>query len=268
MSGIAQRIGSTLTLRRVVVAVLAGALAVQAGRLVWLFVEPAPESPTTVASGDLSVLGRFDAFFRTGERSALAETTASGSQQMRLFGVRAGGPGEGAAILGLADGRQLAVAVGEEIEPGLVLQSVEADHVVLARGGALSRLEFGEAPMGAASPPPPPTEAQVVTPEGLAPPSAQAPALDAASLTAAGAVRPRMRGLAVTGFVLGEPAASGPLAAVGLRPGDVITAIDDIELTSPGRLAEARTRLTRNQSATLRFERDGATQTITVRTGR
>jgi general secretion pathway protein C len=76
----------------------------------------------------------------------MAEDTAAGSSQMRLFGVRADGAGGGSAIIGLADGRQISVGVGEAVEPGLTLQSVGADHVVLSRNGALSRLIFAETP--------------------------------------------------------------------------------------------------------------------------
>lgn len=274
MTGMTRRI----SVRRLVEGALILALAVQAGRLVWSLAAPRDAAPgAAVAAADLSMLSRFDAFFRTGEASAVAAVTGAGSEQHRLFGVRAGGRGGGGAIIGLPDGRQVSVLVGEEVSPGLTLRSVGPDHAVLARGGSLSRIEFGETPMGAAAPPPPPAEPQVVTPQGApqgasqgAPPAPvppAAPALDVSALAASGALRPRMRGLAVTGFAVGEAAAAGPLAATGLRPGDVITAIDDVELNGPGRLAEARARLARGGTAVVRFERDGAPQTLTVRTG-
>ncbi|MDZ4364976.1 hypothetical protein [Brevundimonas sp.] len=48
--------------------------------LVWALALPGSRTliPTAVPSADLSVLGRFDAFFRTGGRSSLAEVTAPG----------------------------------------------------------------------------------------------------------------------------------------------------------------------------------------------
>ncbi|WP_291840151.1 type II secretion system protein N, partial [Brevundimonas sp.] len=138
-------------LRPLVEGLLVAVLLVQVGRLVWLFVEPPPvasaEAPAANRSADTSIFQRFDAFFRTGGQSSMAEATAAGSSQMRLFGVRADGAGGGSAIIGLADGRQISVGVGEEVEPGLTLQSVGADHVVLSRNGALSRLIFAETPV-------------------------------------------------------------------------------------------------------------------------
>ena len=74
---------------------LALALTVQLGQLVWIVVKPRPDAesasaPASVAPADYSVFQRFDAFFRTGDLSSLAEATAAGSSQMRLFGVRDG----------------------------------------------------------------------------------------------------------------------------------------------------------------------------------
>lgn len=219
---------------------------------------PAPPRP------DLSVLSRFDAFFRTGEASSLAEVTAAGSEQFRLFGVRAGGPGGGSAIIGLPDGRQVSVGVGEEIEPGLILSEVGPDYAVVSRNGSPSRVTFGEVPVGAAPPPPPPATDQVVTPQA-------APAVttvDPQALMAEASLRPRMRGLAVTGFTVSAAGQTPSLAAAGLQPGDVITAVDGVPLDGLGRINELRTRLSRAPQAEIRYERDGQTRTTTIRTGR
>lgn len=249
---------------------LALLLIVQLGRLVWIAVEPV-DIPATTATRpqtepvDYSVFQRFDAFFRTGGQSSLAEDTAAHSGQMRLFGVRSDGAGGGSAIIGLADGRQLSVAVGETIEPGLVLQSVGADHVVLARGNALSRLIFSDLPAGAASPPPPPSVPQTVTPS----PGPQAAAtVDPASLIAEASLRPRMQGLRLNGFTVTSDGEAPALAAAGLQSGDVILAVNGQALDRPDRIAALRGQLADAASAEIRFERDGAVQTTTIRTGR
>lgn len=251
--------------RLAVEALLALAILVQVVILIWrLF---APSIAVTAPEGgraDLSVLSRFDAFFRTGEASSLAEVTAAGSEQFRLFGVRAGGPGGGSAIIGLPDGRQVSVGVGEEVEPGLVLTSVGPDHAILSRNGSPSRVTFGEVPVGAAAPPPPPVTDQVVTP-----PTAPAVAtVDPQALMAEASLRPRMRGMAVTGFSVNASGQTPALAAAGLQAGDVITAIDGVPLDGLGRLNELRTRLARAPQAEIRFERNGQPRTTTIRTGR
>lgn len=251
-------------------ATLALVLAVQLGRLVWIAVEPV-DAPTAAMSRpavkpvDYSVFQRFDAFFRTGAQSSLAEDTAAGSSQMRLFGLRSDGAGGGSAIIGLADGRQVSVAVGEIIEPGLVLQSVGPDHVVLARGNSLSRLIFSDLPAGAAAPPPPPPGLQTVTPT---PEPSAAAIVDPASLVAETSLRPRMQGLRVNGFTVTSNSESPALAAAGLRSGDVILAVNGQALDRPDRIAALRGQLADAASAEIRFERNGAVQTTTIRTGR
>lgn len=258
--------------RAVVETALALVLVVQLGRLVWIAVEPttAPDAPAAatrpVPPVDYSIFQRFDAFFRTGGQSSLAGETAAGSSQMRLFGLRSDGAGGGSAIIGLADGRQVSVAVGETIEPGLTLQSVGPDHVVLARGGSLSRLIFTDLPVGAAPPPPPPSVPQTVTPAPA--PVAAGRAVDPARLMAEASLRPRMQGLRLNGFTIGDGVDASVLDAAGLQPGDVILAVNGVNLDNPARIAALRGQLANAASAEIRFERDGAAQTTTIRTGR
>lgn len=244
---------------------LALLLTVQAARLAWLFVEPERAPPAPVARvrpepADYSIFQRFDAFFRTGTPGSLAEGTAAGSGQMILYGVRSDGAGGGSAIIGLADGRQVSVAVGETVEPGLVLQAVGPDHAVVARGAALTRLIFSEAPVGA-SPPPPSPSPQVVAPTPAPPTPAQPP--NPAELAASAGLRPRMKGLGVDGFSITGPA-DGPLAAAGLRTGDVIVGVNGQRLDSPARIAGLREQLSGGAAVELRIERDGVEQTLTL----
>jgi len=258
-------------IRTAVELALVAALLVQSGRLVWTLVAPrAGATPISVAMPatpvDRSVFQRFDAFFRTGSRGSFDGDIASGSSQMRLFGVRAGGAGGGSAIIGFADGRQVSVGLGEEVEPGLVLRSVGTDHVTLARGASITRLVFTEAPMGAAPPPPPPPGPQVVAPPATAAvAAATGPVVDPAPLM--GALRPRMQGLGLNGFTISDGADRSALAAAGLQPGDVILSVNDTDLTGPAQLATLRRQLSSATSARIRFERDGAVQTTTIRTG-
>lgn len=245
--------------RRAVEATLAGLLLVQLGSAAWPFMVAPPAPPASAApAADASIFQRFDAFFRTGEAGVLAGTQPDAAGQMRLYGVRAGGAGQGSAIIGLADGRQVSVAVGEAVEPGLVLREVGPDHVVLARGAALTRLEFGEVPLGAPQPPPPPEGDQVV-----APPPAPA-AVDPARLAAA--LRPRVRGLGMSGLTIVEGPDAGLFRGAGLQAGDVILAVDGTELNSPQAVADLRGRLAEQASVDIRYERDGEIRATTLRT--
>jgi general secretion pathway protein C len=255
-------------LRRGVELAIAALILIQLVRLVLLFMAPniGARAAEVVTAPDTGVLSRFDAFFHTGARSSLAEITNAGSEQLRLFGVRAGAGGGDSAILGLPDGTQLSVGVGEEVLPGLVLRAVAEDHVTVARGNSVSRIDFGEVPVGAASVPPPPSTPQVVAPPSPAAPRPEAAVVDPARLMAEAGLRPRMQGLSVNGFTVTARGQSADLAAAGLRAGDVILSVNGIALDGPSAINRLRTDLAEAPEAVIRFERDGAPQTTTVRT--
>ena len=263
--------------RSAVEVALALLLAVQLGRLVWMVAEPRDaaasmaSSSTAVSPADPAVFQRFDAFFRTGGQSSLAEASAAGSGQMRLYGLRSDGSGGGSAIIGLADGRQVSVGVGEEVEPGLILRGVGPDYVTLARGASLSRLIFSDVPVGVAPVPPPPPGPQTVTPPPPPPPPAVTPtaaSVDPAQLIAQAGLRPRMRGLRLDGFTVSASGDAALLRAAGLQAGDVILAINGQSLDSLERIAALRGQLANSSGAELRYERDGTVQTSTIGTGR
>lgn len=257
---------------------LVALLAVQVGRLAWIFVAPQPETAVAAraeaAPLDASIFQRFDAFFRTGDKSSLAEAAGADSDSLRLFGVRAGGADGGSAIIGLPDGRQVSVGVGETISEGLTLASVGEDFVTVSRGGSVSRLVFTETPAGAAAPPPPST-VQVMTPTGAPAPVPAAtpaaaptgPVVDPQRLMAQASLRPRMDGLRIKGFTLAARGDGAALRAAGLQSGDVILAVNGAELNSLERLSELGGELSGSSAAEIRFERNGRVQTTTIRTG-
>lgn len=256
-----------------------GALAVlilaQAVRLVLALLSPAAEasSPTPAAASrpDPAVFARSDAFFRSGVPAAPGAEAAP-TEGLRLFGVRAGQGGGGSAILGLADGRQLSVGVGEEIAPGLVLRTVALDHVTVARGPTVSRIEFGEVGTEAAPvAPPAPTTPQVVAPpktEPTAEARAAAPVVDPQRLIGQASLRPRMKGMSVSGFTVSAAGDGQALRSAGLQTGDVILAVNGVELNGMGALAGLRAELADATTVDIRYERAGRVSTTTIRTGR
>jgi general secretion pathway protein C len=128
------------TARAAVEVVLVLLLATQAARLVWTVVAPAPPPPPVAgaAQADLAILAQFNPFLGL---DTPAGGRASGDG-LRLYGIRADGAGRGSAIIGSSDGRQASYLVGETIAPGVTLQAVEENHVVLSRGGTPSKLAF------------------------------------------------------------------------------------------------------------------------------
>jgi len=255
-------------IRRMVEAVLIALLVVQGARLVWLFAAPSPPpaAPSAAAArpADTTIFQRFDAFFRTGGQSSLAEASGADSGQMRLYGVRSDGAGGGSAIIGLADGRQVSVGVGEEVEPGLILKAVGADFVTLSRGGSVSRLIFTDVPTGVPAPPPPPAAPQVVAPPAPTP-EPTAAVVDPVGLMARAGLRPRLSVSGIKGFTISGDARE--VKAAGLQTGDVILAVNGVALNGVGAVNGLRQSLASATSARISYERDGQTRTTTIRTG-
>lgn len=256
-----------------------GALAVlilaQAVRLAVVLLSPAAAASTPsvapTARPDMTVFARSDAFFRGGVPAA-DETGTTPMEGLRLFGVRAGQGGGGSAILGLVDGRQLSVGVGEEIAPGLILRTVSLDHVTVARGPTVSRIEFGETGDGPAPvAPPAPATPQVVAPpktEPTAEARAAAPVVDPQRLIGQASLRPRMKGMSVSGFTVSATGDGQALRSAGLQNGDVILAVNGVELNGMGALSGLRAELADATTVDIRYERAGRVSTTTIRTGR
>ncbi len=257
------------TVRTGVEIALGLALVGQTARLLLIVIDPGTASPDVQNApppppADLTVFQRFDPFSR-GLGGSVAEPATSGGY--RLFGLRQGGPGGGSAIIGLADGRQVSVGVGEEIEPGVTLKAVGYESVTLSRGGADEGLAFAEVPVSA------PVAVQGDPDPVVAAPPVPAPAaaseallIDPSRLMAQASLRPRLQGARMKGLTVSARGDGAALRAAGLRSGDVILAVNDTELNSAQSLASLRGELTAAPSARIRFERNGREQTVTVRT--
>jgi general secretion pathway protein C len=106
----------------------------------WFGPAPAPRAPSAAtAAVSASAAGALFGAVKQGAATA-------GSGAIRLMGVVAAtGDRRGHAVLRL-DGKQtVAVLQGEDIEPGLHLAEVHADHVVLDRNGARESIAWPEA---------------------------------------------------------------------------------------------------------------------------
>lgn len=237
-------------------------LAVQAARLLWAVLAPVGPlaSPAPVGlPAQLPALSALDPFFGGAAGNAVP---AADLQGWRLFGVRSDAAG-GSAILARDQSAQAAYRPGDELAPGLVLDSVHAGHVLVRSAGATLRLDL-------------PTPA--TSPAGASPAAASAPAstlptasagtadVDPAQLLARSALKQLDEGGRSAGYTL-MPQADGPLLRqAGLRPGDVLLRVNGQPL-APGTFAELADELKRNPSATIEFEREGQTHTVTLGSG-
>ncbi len=144
-------------LRLALTLALLAILGIQAARLVWVFLAPASPLPAAAKAGpaaaatDPAILERFDPFRDAPAAAANPAAQSASSQQPAfvLFGLRTGGR-SAAAIIGVPGGPQKAYSIGDEVAPGVVLNAIDADHVVLSRGGVLTDLPLAREKVGLA----------------------------------------------------------------------------------------------------------------------
>lgn len=131
--------------RSALACVLLALLALQCARVVWVVITPIGPLGTaqvaTPAQAELPALRR-DVFYRS-----VAEASSDG---IVLHGVRAGGA-QAAAFLSSGDGRQGAYRIGDGVVPGVTVQAIASDHVLLRTGSGVRRLALVESTASAAA---------------------------------------------------------------------------------------------------------------------
>lgn len=221
-----------LPVGNILIAVIVILLSLQVTRLFWVIVTPvgplsgwrAPSVNLVSPSARLALFSGFDPFYRT-EASAGATQNVT-SLNLVLFGVRANeSSGGGAAIIAGEDGIQNSFAVGEEVAPGVILDAVAFDHVILSRGGVKESLYLDQS-----------VPAETVSPSGVTPQAASdapsAGGLNAQTLQKAIGFAPRNEGGRVTGLVLKAQDDGTMLRLAGFQAGDVVVAVNGRPVSS------------------------------------
>lgn len=241
-------------------ALLVLALLAQAGHLAWVLLAPLPVSETTAAVPPRRSL---DPALAASAFGGAGIAGAPGIDGLTLLGLRRQADADlSTAILADGAGLQRVYGVGEDVRPGLRLQAVGADHVLLAGTGGVHRLALPTAT----------SALPVAAPVQAAPAEAPEPtgaAIDPRQLLAEAGLRPRLRNGRLDGFTLIQRGDGRALRSAGLRSGDVLLAVNGEELT-PERMAELGQMLQSGAVAggatTLTLERDDQRHTITLQT--
>lgn len=229
-----QRITS-VPLAYLLIGLLAILLSLQTARLFWAVVTPvgpignwrAPSVNVVPTSARIALFSGFDPFFRNDTVAAGTDNVTS--LNLKLFGIRSNeSSGGGSAIIAGEDGIQNSFAVGEEVAPGVTLESVAFDHVILSRSGVKESLYLDQS-----------VPAETVSPTGAAatgasssPTASNGAALNAETLQKSIGFAPRNEGGRVTGIVL-QPRDDGTmLRNAGFQAGDIVVAINGRPVTS------------------------------------
>lgn len=221
-----------LPMGNILIALIVILLAVQVTRLFWIIVTPvgplagwrAPSVNVVPPSARQALFSSFDPFYPINSVAASSQNVTS--LNLVLFGVRANeSSGGGSAIIAGEDGIQKSFAVGDEVAPGVTLDAVAFDHVILSRGGVKESLYLDQS-----------VPAETVSPSGAAPQAAPAApdtgGLNAQTLQKAIGFAPRNEGGRVTGLVLKAQDDGTMLKLAGFQAGDVVVAVNGRPVSS------------------------------------
>lgn len=236
-------------------AFLLAAVAIQAARLLWSIATPAgplgnwmPAAANPLAPQvQAAVLASVDPFYRSSATGA----PSAAEVEVTLHGIRGdGGLGGGSAIIGLPDGTQQTIMVGEEVSPGVRLAAVYFDHVLLDLGGEKQqRLAFEGAEVATAA------AAASASSGSAAPDPTVAGALTAAAIRQAVNFAPRNRDGQINGIVISPGADAAGFESAGFRSGDVVVAVNGARITSATDVAQLQSSIAPGARLVLTVER-------------
>lgn len=276
-----QRLPTAVTLLFVIV--IARLLA----ELVWALVpvpadarwRPIPPPPVTLAGGntvDLAAISNAALFGTyqapTGPAASDLASAPDTQLSLTLLGILANrrNPEASRALIGAQGGDERPYSIGDDVARGVVLQAIFADRVILARGAQLETLRLDREGINGAS----------LLPQSFAP---EAPADGASADAAASLAAIRTKLLAdpskVTDFIRVQPVTGGTgmtgyriypgrdrtiFTAAGLRPGDIVTAVNGVQLNDPARSLQLLSDLSQNSQLNLTVDRGGVPQNFNI----
>lgn len=214
-------------------------LAWQLAHWTWIFLAPPASTAATPSrlAPDLAVAARL-----FGGSAPASEARTSSYANLHLKGVIAPSPGTVAsAIFSTGSGKDIAVLLDGDVQPGVTLVSVGPDHVIISRGGVRERIDLDvrvSAPSKTAAAQAPGFRMNVARPGtnafSFSRKEFEAALRDPAQLNFLGKL-----GSPQSGGVRLDEAAPGSLAfKLGLQPGDVIKKVNGQVVLSVGDLAQ------------------------------
>jgi len=272
----------------------------QLARLAWLFV-PADDaslaaplrSAGTAPATPAVAVSKWHLFGAPPQRAAAAGPGAPMTTlALSLRGTLAeSDPRSGLAVIAGADGSERAWRVGDEVAPGVTLEEVHADRVILRHGGVqeVLALERHEVPAVASAKPGPAgaslrntapgTPAHVATaPISFAPPNIahgaagnwqqtmdRATGSDMAALARNVQVTPVIDNGRIAGVRVGAAGDGALLGRLGLRPSDIVTAVNGVPVDSVERGRQILESLGNAGEVRVTVTRDGMPTVVSVK---
>lgn len=261
-------------------------LAWQLATLLWTLV-PLPQSaawspaPGMVESGPQRQALNADALaaahlfgqLQTSASTASLANAPDTQLNFTLLGILAGSTeAESLALIAKDNTDEAPYSIGDDVSPGVNLQAIFPDRVILSRNGRLETLRLDkDAPSNAAvfTAAAPSGEAQEGTPAAAQMLAQIKEQVITDPSKAANFIR--VQPVNVDGGMKGYRVYPGPergaFNAAGLKPGDVVTAINGTPLNDPGQALQLLQSLAQSSSLSLTIDRNGVSQSVNVSAG-
>jgi general secretion pathway protein C len=258
----------------VLLAQLAWALIPTPATAVW---KPAPAIVNDSRRSQTLDLSQITGAELFGKYSAVPTVTAAENAPdtqlaLTLFGIFADGrdPRSSRALIGTAGGDEKPYAIGDDISRGVSLQAIFADRVVLSRNGRLETLRLDKGQAGS-------SDGMPMTAD------TDGGSIDSGDAQQLADIRTKMlndpskaqdyirvqpvqapSGNGQLGYRIYPGKDKALFSAAGLRPGDVVTAINGIPLSDPAKSLQLLSDLSQSQQLSVVIDRGGQSQTVSV----
>jgi len=230
----------------------------------WRIAQPGSPAVTRGSADmvDLSVLTRAQLFGPVAAQQTEA-SLAPTNLNLTLTGVMAR-PVGGCALVIVQGQPESAFCTGEDLTPGVRLEKVERDHIVIARNGALETVPLKDIDKHAnliAPPPPPPTTGPIVQPTGTG------AVVDRRQLQQQMG-KPEFLSQALIvpnpggGFLVRQIQPGSLYEKLGLHPGDVIKNVNGQALTSMDDVMRLYQQFGSAQRVLVEVQRQGRNETL------
>lgn len=171
-------------------------------------------------------------------------------------------PKQGMAIIGESAASARVVAVGQQVPGGATLHSVYNDRAIIDRSGALESVQLPRRSSGGAPPPPPPVAAS--NPNDTMERMRRLVSDDPGVIGQVMRPQPVFAGGKMRGFRVYPGANRQAFARIGLRPGDLVTAINGTPLDDRDRAQEIFGTLNSSTDARVSVTRNGRQQELVL----
>lgn len=254
--------------------VLALAIAAQLALIVVSFAGRSRQAPPPVAAPPpaarpLDVASLVNAhLFGSAEVQATTDAANAppSSMPLVLVGLLATeDPEQGMAIIGESSQAAKVVSVGQQVPGGARLHSVYTDRAIIDRAGALESVFLPRRTSGSSfSPPPPPPAAAANSNEAMVERMRRLVNDDPGAISQIIRPQPVLVGGKMRGFRVYPGANRQAFARLGLRPGDLVTAVNGTPLDDRDRAQEIFATLSSASDARVSVTRNGRQQELVL----